>query len=63
MGVKLGCRTLGGLGVSLIRELKYKDFVMSFDTAKWTVTPEIKKRLDAIREGHAADKFGWMFSV
>jgi branched-chain amino acid aminotransferase len=49
--------------VSLIRELKYKDFVMSFDTAKWTVTPEIKSRLDAIREGHAADKFGWMFSV
>ncbi|HEX6430440.1 MAG TPA: branched-chain amino acid aminotransferase [Niastella sp.] len=49
--------------VSLIRELKYKDFVMTFDTAKWTVTPEIKDRLDAIREGRAADKFGWMFKV
>lgn len=49
--------------VSLIRELKYKDFVMTFDTSKWRVTPEIKDRLDAIREGRAADKFGWMFKV
>lgn len=49
--------------VSLIRELKYKDFVMTFDTDKWTVTPEIKKRLDAIREGRTADKYGWMVKV
>ena len=49
--------------VSLIRELKYKDFVMSFDTAKWTVTPEIKSRLDAIREGRAVDKHGWMVKI
>jgi branched-chain amino acid aminotransferase len=49
--------------VSLIRELRYKDFVMTFDTAKWTVTPEIKDRLDAIREGHTPDTHGWMFRV
>ena len=49
--------------VSLIRELKYKDFVMTFDTNTWKVTPEIKKRLDAIREGRVADKYGWMFKV
>jgi len=49
--------------VSLIRELKYKDFVMTFDTEKWQVTPEIKKRLDAIREGRAADNYGWLFKV
>jgi branched-chain amino acid aminotransferase len=49
--------------VSLIRELKYKDFVMNFDTDKWQVTPEIKKRLDAIREGKVADKYGWMYKV
>jgi branched-chain amino acid aminotransferase len=49
--------------VSLIRELKYKDFVMTFDTAKWTVTPEIKSRLDAIREGKVADTHGWMVRV
>jgi branched-chain amino acid aminotransferase len=49
--------------VSLIRELKYKDFVMTFDTDKWQVTPEIKKRLDAIREGRAADTYGWLYKV
>lgn len=49
--------------VSLIRELKYKDFVMNFDTDKWQVTPEIKKRLDAIREGKVADRYGWMYKV
>jgi branched-chain amino acid aminotransferase len=49
--------------VSLIRELKYKDFVMQFDTSSWTVTPEIKTRLDAIREGKTTDKHGWMYKV
>jgi branched-chain amino acid aminotransferase, group II len=49
--------------VSLIRELKYKDTVMQFDTDKWTITPEIKQRLDGIREGRATDKYGWMFKV
>jgi branched-chain amino acid aminotransferase len=49
--------------VSLIRELKYKDFVMHFDTDSWKVTPEIKKRLDDIREGRVADTHGWMFKV
>src|SRR5438105_10478230 len=49
--------------VSLIRELKYKDFVMTFDVDQWKVTPEIKKRLDGIREGQAVDTHGWMFKV
>jgi branched-chain amino acid aminotransferase len=49
--------------VSLIRELRYKDFVMSFDTTQWTVTPEIKSRLDDIREGRVADNHGWMFKI
>src|SRR5437762_9146377 len=33
--------------VSLIKELRYKDFVMNFDVAKWTVSPEIKRRMTA----------------
>ncbi|HKP31683.1 MAG TPA: hypothetical protein VJT83_03115, partial [Chitinophagaceae bacterium] len=49
--------------ISLIRELKYKDYVMQFDTAKWRTAPELKKRLDDIREGKAKDRFGWMFPV
>lgn len=49
--------------VSLIRALKYKDTVMQFDTEQWTVTPAIKERLDAIREGRVEDIHGWMFKV
>jgi branched-chain amino acid aminotransferase len=49
--------------VSLIRELRYKDFVMSFDVESWKATPEIKRRMAAIREGREADKYGWLFKV
>jgi branched-chain amino acid aminotransferase len=49
--------------ISLIRELKYKDYVMQFDTSKWRTAPELKKRLDDIREGRAKDRFGWMLPV
>jgi branched-chain amino acid aminotransferase len=49
--------------ISLIKELRYKDFVMNFDVAKWETAPELKKRLDYIREGRAEDKYGWMFKV
>ena len=31
--------------ISLIKELRYKDYVMEFDVEKWTVSPELKKRL------------------
>eukprot|EP01035_Chromulina_nebulosa_P049571 gene49571-67313_t len=46
--------------ISMIRELKYKDFVMLFDTDKWTVSPELKQRLNAVRYGLAPDVHGWM---
>ena len=49
--------------ISMIKELKYKDFVMEFDTNTWKASPELKRRLDAIREGKAADKHGWMFRI
>jgi branched-chain amino acid aminotransferase len=49
--------------ISMIKELKYKDFVLEFDTNTWKASPELKRRLDAIREGKAADKHGWMFRV
>jgi len=49
--------------VSLIKELRYKDFVMNFDVDKWKVTPEIKRRMTAIKEGKEADKHGWMYKV
>ncbi len=49
--------------ITLIRELKYKDFVMSFDTDTWDTAPRIKDWLTDIREGRKADKHGWMWKV
>ena len=49
--------------VTLIRELRYKDYVMEFDTTKWKTVPEVKRRLDNIREGKVQDKHGWMFKI
>ena len=49
--------------ISLIKELRYKDFVMSFDVEKWQTAPELKKRLNDIRYGITSDKFGWMEKI
>ena len=49
--------------ISLIKELCYKDESMFFDTDSWTVAPELKKRLNDIRQGKAEDTHGWMLSV
>jgi branched-chain amino acid aminotransferase len=49
--------------ISMIRELRYKDYVMEFDTSKWRTCPELKRRLTDIREGREADKYGWMWKV
>ena len=49
--------------ISMIKELKYKEFVMEFDTTKWIAAPELKKRLDDIRQSKVIDRHGWMFKV
>jgi branched-chain amino acid aminotransferase len=49
--------------VSMIKELCYKDEVLSFDTSAWKIAPAIKKVLTEIREGKRADKYGWMVEV
>lgn len=49
--------------ISKIKELRYKDFVMTFDTDKWEVAPAIKNRMTDIKEGKAEDKLGWMVKV
>ncbi|HWJ29065.1 MAG TPA: branched-chain amino acid aminotransferase, partial [Flavisolibacter sp.] len=49
--------------ISLIKELRYKDFVMNFDTDKWRTAPNIKTWLTDIREGRREDKYGWMVKV
>jgi branched-chain amino acid aminotransferase len=49
--------------ITMIRELRYKDYVMEFDTNKWQIAPALKKQLTDIREGRAEDKYGWMWKV
>jgi branched-chain amino acid aminotransferase len=49
--------------ISLIKELRYKDYVMSFDVAGWQTAPEVKDRLNKIRYGLAPDNHGWMMPV
>ncbi len=49
--------------ISKIKELRYKDFIMEFDTNTWQTCPEVKRRLDAIKYGTAADEFSWMVGV
>lgn len=49
--------------ISPIRELKYKDYIMEFNTNTWKVSPEVKKRLDDIRNCQVPDRFGWMYKV
>ena len=49
--------------ISLIKELRYKDYVMEFDVEKWQTAPEIKSRLNDIRYGKATDDYGWMQKI
>ena len=49
--------------ITLIRELRYKDFVMEFDVNTWKAGPTVKKWITDIREGRREDKYGWMYKV
>lgn len=49
--------------ISMIKELRYKDYIMQFDISTWQSSPEVKRRMDAIRYGIEADRFGWMTKV
>lgn len=49
--------------ISMIKELRYKDFVMKFDVEKWKTAPTLKKWLSDIRESRREDKYGWMYKL
>ena len=49
--------------ITMIKELRYKDFVMQFNVENWKTAPTVKKWLTDIREGRREDKYGWMFKV
>ena len=49
--------------IAPIKELKYKDNIMQFDTTTWTIAPAIKQDMDNIKSCKVADEFGWMYQV
>jgi branched-chain amino acid aminotransferase len=49
--------------IAPIKELKYKDYVMQFDTDNVKTAPEVKRRLTAIREGKAEDTYNWLYKI
>ena len=49
--------------ISMIKELKYKEFVMKFDVEKWSIAPEIKRRMDDIKYGQEPDIHGWLYKI
>ncbi len=49
--------------ISMIKELKYRDFIMHFDVEKWKISPEVKEKMSAIKEGRDEDKHEWLLKV
>jgi branched-chain amino acid aminotransferase len=49
--------------ISMIKELKYKNFVMNFDVENCEIAKAIKSRMSAIKEGRAEDKYEWLVKV
>ena len=49
--------------ISMIKELRYRDFVMNFNVDKWKIAPKIKQRMTEIKEGKAPDIYKWIFKV
>ena len=49
--------------ISYIKELKYRDYIMTFDTSSFKTSPTVKKILTGIREGKRPDSHGWLVKV
>ena len=49
--------------VSLIKELKFKEKIMLFDTDDSPVSGSLKKRMADLKEGKLPDTHGWLYKV
>lgn len=49
--------------IAMIKELKYKDQVMEFEPANFKIAADLKNRMNAIKEGKAEDKYGWLIKI
>ncbi|GAB2662786.1 branched-chain amino acid aminotransferase [Flavihumibacter cheonanensis] len=49
--------------IAMVKELKYKEFQMTFNVDNSPIAKAVKERLNAIREGKAEDLHQWMWKV
>lgn len=49
--------------ISLIKELKYKDYEIKFNIQTWETAPAIKNKMNRIRYGQDLDLHGWMMRI
>lgn len=49
--------------IAMIKELKYRDEIMHFDTEKFKAANELRTKMNDIKEGRAEDKYGWLLKV
>jgi len=49
--------------ISLIKEMKYKEEIMSIDLSTIKIASELKTRLDDIRTGKKVDNHGWLAEI
>lgn len=49
--------------ISPIKELVYRDLEMKFDVKSWSISPELKRKLDALRNGELPDTHSWLYKV
>jgi branched-chain amino acid aminotransferase len=49
--------------ISLIKELRYKDYVMAFDTDQWEHTHQVRQIMNEIRYGKRPDNHGWLMKL
>ena len=49
--------------IALIKEFRYKDFVMQLDITKCAIANQVKQTLNGIRYSTIEDKYGWMVKV
>jgi branched-chain amino acid aminotransferase len=47
----------------MIKELCYKDFVMTFETENWKIAPKAGRILNDIKEGKLPDTYGWLWKI
>lgn len=49
--------------ISMIKELKYREEVLTFNTDEWTISAKIKNVMDNIKTGRTADIHNWLLKV